>query len=124
MGFGSEQSRAAAIGRFRRIAPQVAAKGMACTVQGSEIRGVLDAYDDACDTITQLQTELASRPKRGKAQPRSFDDEDVRGFAAACGEILSVKAELWAQPLDVAIKAFCADQGEEIPEQWRRIIAP
>lgn len=122
------ESRNAHVGRLRRLAQQTAAKGMRCSVSGEEIRGVLAALDEAVDRADQAEAALVARPKgkttKGDAPDRSFDDDDVVSAMNAAAEIMRARPEMWGQPLSVALKAYCADLGQEVPDSWARMITP
>lgn len=104
------------INLLRRSAHQTQAPGMRATVPGEQIRAVLGALDEARARITEFESGVPV------AEPVD-QDTACHQILTALNEVLTGRADLWGDPIDVVLTSWCKQQEIPVPPEWGLLIA-
>lgn len=123
----TQESRAAHIGRLRRLVTVTKSQGMSVSVRGVELRGIMDAYDEVTTERDEARAEVERLSTR-KGKPKSVPvaestGEDVTGLLLALQDIVQNRPEMWRQPFSESVPAWCAGTGDPVPPAWAEMLA-
>lgn len=105
------------INLLRRTAQHTQGNGMGATVPGEQIRAVIGALDEARARVVEL--ESAAYP----VSERADGDTACVDILVALNGVLVGKADLWGEPIDAVLTAWCVQQERPMPPEWKRLIA-